>query len=107
MADEYEVLLAGHDALGDDEHPESLSEVYDAWMAFRPAQHAEDEDTYGSDGSVAVAAYANSDTRRSALGCLERLKVAYHKNMELECEDTSEPFKYLCSGAMENAPRLA
>ena len=50
------------------------------------------------DDLFAIAAYTTDDTTRDdALQCLERLSVAYHENMELECEDTSEPFKYLCS----------
>ena len=58
------------------------------------------------DDLFAIASYANSELRPHASKLLQNLSVAYHPKMELECEDTSLPFKFLCSLVRSNEKEL-
>ena len=50
--------------------------------------------------------WAQKRPRPNALACLQNLSVAYHPKMELECEDTSKPFKFLCSQVRSDNTRF-
>ena len=58
------------------------------------------------DGLFAIASYVDPNTQTEANECLKALSVAYHPKMELECEDTSKPFKFLCSQVRSNNREL-
>ena len=58
------------------------------------------------DDLFAIASYANSNARPCASAYLQQLSIAYHPKMELECEDTSLPFKFLCSQVRSNSSAL-
>ena len=58
------------------------------------------------DDLFAIASYANSNARPCASAYLQQLSTAYHPKMELECEDTSLPFKFLCSQVRSNSSVL-
>ena len=58
------------------------------------------------DDLFAIASYANSDSRPHASAYLQQLGTAYHPKMELECEDTDLPFKFLCSQVRSNGSEL-
>ena len=50
------------------------------------------------DDLFAVLATGDQEIHDAAHQVMSEIEYrTYHKNMELECENTSEPFKYLCS----------
>ena len=55
------------------------------------------------DDVFAIVAYNEEQvTRNEATTLVNSLQHAYHEEMELECEDTSLPFKYLSSQVIAN-----